>query len=308
MDSERPVTTESGANENAGVLYAVMAYVMWGITPLYWHVIREVPLAEIMAHRIVWCALFLLIVTVVMGNLRRVIGAMCTPRTVLTLALAGFTVAINWSIFIYCVATDQIIEVSLGFYITPLLSFVIGALFLGERMSRVRVLAICLAALAVAIEAIAVGKLTWVAPSLALTFTLYGFIKKHVAIPALDGLLVETALLSPIALACIVWWASHDTAAFGQSTTLTQALLIGSGPVTAIPLVLFAAGARRIRLTTLAFVQYIAPSMALMLAVFVFGEAFTLTDGLVFSLVWLALLAVALEGRGVRFWRSRSPA
>jgi chloramphenicol-sensitive protein RarD len=173
-------------------------------------------------------------------------------------------------------------------------------------MSRVRILAICLATAAVAIEAIAVGKLTWIAPSLALTFTLYAYIKKHVAIAALDGMLLETALLSPVALACMVWWASHGMAAFGNSGTLTDALLLGAGPLTAVPLALFAAGARRIRLTTLAFVQYIAPSMALLLAVFVFGESFTSKDGLIFGLVWLALLGVALEGRDIRFWRSRS--
>lgn len=278
----------------------MLAYGLWGIVPLYWRMLDGVSPFEVTAHRIVWCALFALAVALLRGRRRDVSAVLLAPKLLGTLALTGLLITTNWTVYIYCVASRQLVEASLGYYINPLISIALGVLFLGERMSRLRLVAVVLASLAVAAKAASLGHVPWIAPVLALSFGLYGYFRKLAPVDALDGLLVETAFVLPLALGFLGFWSIGGHATFPSPDAARDALLIGAGPITAIPLALFAAGARRIRLSTLGFLQYLSPSITLALAVLGFGEPFTRFDALAFGCVWAALALVALEGRIAR--------
>lgn len=299
----------NGATDDArGIFYAGSAYVVWGIVPIYWRWLGDVPPFELTVQRVLWCTTFLAAVSLARGHLGRVVE-ICTNRRLLgTLALTSILISCNWTLYIWCVATNRLVEASLGYYMTPLISFAAGYAFFGERLSRVRLLGIALAAIAVALRAAALGHVSWVGPALALSFGFYGYFRKRAAVTAMDGLLVETMLLFPFTLGLVVWWAAKGTGAFPSTNLLRDALLIGGGPLTAIPLAMFAAGARRIRLTTLGFLQYLSPSITLLLAVLAFGEPFTRIDSLAFGCVWTALLLVAFEGRILRLGQPAPPA
>ncbi|MGH6889003.1 MAG: EamA family transporter RarD [Rhizomicrobium sp.] len=292
-------------DDPAGISCAVLAYVLWGIVPLYWRLLDGVPPFEVTAHRIVWCVLFAAVAALLRGRVRR-LGTILRSRKLLRLlALTGALIAINWTVYIYCVASRQLVEASLGYYINPLISVALGVLFFGERMSRLRLGAVALASLAVAAKAVSLGHFPWIAPVLALSFGFYGFFRKLAPVDALDGLLAETAIVLPVALALLAFWSFAGTAAFPSPDIGRDVLLVGAGPITAVPLALFAAGARRIRLSTLGFLQYLSPSITLLLAVFGFGETFTRFDALAFGCVWAALVLVALEGR-IAWFRLRT--
>jgi chloramphenicol-sensitive protein RarD len=285
------------ADETAGILYAGLAYAIWGIVPLYWRLLGSVPPVELTIHRILWCALFIAAVTVARGHVGRIVSIFRTPRLIGVLALTSVLITCNWTLFIYCVATNQLVEASLGYYMTPLVSFAAGMMFFGERMSRVRLVGAGLALLAVVIQMIGLGHFPWIGPGLALSFGFYGYFRKLAPVAALDGLLVETLLLFPLTFALVGFWAIKGTGAFPSHDLLKDMLLILSGPLTAIPLAMFSAGARRIRLTTLGFLQYVSPTVTLLLAVFGFHEAFTRSNAVAFGCVWIALVIVALEGQ-----------
>lgn len=295
-------------DEPAGIACAVLAYALWGIVPLYWRMLDGVPPFEVTAHRIVWCALFALCVTMLRGRLSHVAAILRTRKVFAMLALSGTLIAVNWTVYIYCVASRQLVESSLGYYINPLVSIALGVCFLGEKMSRLRLVAVILASLAVAAKAVSLGHFPWIAPVLAFSFGLYGFLRKLAPVDAFDGLLVETAVVFPAALALIAFWSLAGTASFPSAGLGRDLLLVGGGPITAIPLALFAVGARRMRLSTLGFLQYLSPSITLLLAVFGFGEPFTRFDALAFGCVWGALVLVAFESRAARFrpWPRRA--
>ncbi len=302
--SERP-----HSDDPAGIAYAVLAYGLWGIVPLYWRLLDGVPPFELTVHRIAWCALFVMAVAFLRGRMAQIVAIFRAPRLVGMLALTGFLISLNWTVYIYCVASRQLVEASLGYYINPLISVALGVLLFGEHMSRLRFAAVLLATLAVVVKAVSLGHIPWIAPVLALSFGFYGFFRKLAPVDALDGLLVETWIILPFSVALLVYWYAIGTAAFPSPDWTRDALLIGAGPITAIPLALFAAGARRIRLSTLGFLQYLSPSITLLLAIFGFGEPFTRLDAFAFGCVWAALVLVALEGRMARFKpRISSPA
>ncbi len=284
-------------NEATGILYAGLAYAIWGVIPLYWRMLDDVPPFELTVHRILWCAVFVAGVTALRGRLSHIVDIVRQPQLLATLALTSILISTNWTIFIYCVATNHLVEASLGYYLTPLLSIGLGVFLFGERMSRLRLAGVTLAAIAVAVKAIAFGHFPWIGLSLAFSFGFYGFFRKKAPVDALDGLLVETLLLFPITLALVVYWASSGQGAFPSPHISKDALLIAGGPITAIPLAMFAAGARRMRLSTLGFLQYLSPSITLLLAIFGFHEAFNRGDAVSFALIWVALAIVALEGR-----------
>jgi chloramphenicol-sensitive protein RarD len=292
--------SEAHPSEATGILYAALAYAFWGFVPLYWRMLGDVAPFELTVHRILWCALFISVITLIRGHAGRVFSIFRTPRLIGTLALTSVLITCNWTLFIYCVATNQLVEASLGYYMTPLVSFAAGIAFFGERMSRVRLIGVGLAILAVVIQMIGLGHIPWIGPALALSFGFYGYFRKLAPVAALDGLLVETLLLFPVTLGLVGFWAIKGIGAFPSHNLLKDALLIGGGPLTAVPLALFAAGARRIRLTTLGFLQYVSPTITLLLAVFGFHEAFTRTNAIAFVCVWTALIIVALEGRLAR--------
>ncbi|MEI9995206.1 MAG: EamA family transporter RarD [Rhizomicrobium sp.] len=284
-------------DETRGILYAGAAYAIWGLVPLYWRLLGGISPGEITLHRILWCALFGLAVTVGRRRVSHLVLVFRTPRLLGALAASSVLITANWTLYMYCVTTHQLVEAALGYYLTPLVSIALGVALLGEKISRLRVVAIALATIAVAIEAFALGHVPWVAPALALTFGFYGYVRKLTPVDALDGLTIETLLLLPVTLAFIVLWAVDGTGAFPAAAPSRDALLIFTGPLTALPLVMFAAGARRIRMTTLGFLQYLSPSITLIVATLILAEPFTRLDAIVFACIWSALVLVSLDGR-----------
>ena len=287
-------------NETAGILYAGAAYSLWGLFPLYWELLAVVPPIELSIHRMLWCALFAAGVTAARGRLGMVWRVVRTRRLIAALALSSVLIAANWTIYIWSIASHHIVEAALGYYINPLLSIVLGVALLGERLSRVKLAAIALAAVAVGVQAVEVGHVPWIALSLALTFGFYGYVRKLTPVDPLDGLTVETCLLFPLTLGTVAFLAWQGTGAFPAAHFSTDALLVLAGPVTAVPLALFAAGVRRLRMTTLGFLQYLSPTITLAVATLVFGEPFSVTDAATFGCVWVALILVGLEGRIAR--------
>ena len=295
-------------DEALGILYAGGSYVLWGFVPLYWAMLAGVSPYEITLHRIFWGALLTAVVTAVRGRWREITAIFTRRGTILALAVSSILIAVNWTIFIWCVSTHQLVESSLGYYLTPLVSMALGLILLGEKISRLRLAAIGLAALAVIVQAFELGHIPWPAPALALSFGFYGYVRKRTPVDALDGLTVETMLLFPITAAILGYLAWQGTGAFTSATPMRDLLLAGGGPITAVPLTMFAAGARRVRMTTLGFLQYLAPSITLLVATLLMGEPFTRADILTFGFVWSALVLVGLEGQLMRLRTRRSAA
>ena len=283
--------------ETRGILYAGGAYFIWGLVPLYWTLLRDVSPVEITLHRILWCALFGLAVTAARGRVARFVSVIRTPRLLGALAASSLLITANWTLYMYCVTTRQLVDAALGYYLTPLVSIALGVVMLNEKISRPRLAAIALALVAVAVEAFALGHIPWIAPALALSFGFYGYVRKLTPVDALDGLTIETTLLLPITLVFVSLWALNGTGAFPAASLSRDAAIVFTGPLTALPLVMFAAGARRVRMTTLGFLQYLSPSITLVVATLILGEKFGRTNAIAFGLIWMALVLVSLEGR-----------
>lgn len=281
-----------------GVIYGASAYVTWGIIPIFWKFLEQVGdvgAVEIVVHRIVWTLVFAVAALAAWQRLPKLWAALKNPRTVLALAASAVLIAVNWGLFIWAVTADRIIDTSLGYYINPLVSFVLGVVWLGERLTKLQLVAVGLAVLGVVNQTVAVGYLPWISLALAVSFGIYGLIRKMVPVESLEGLTVEALLLAPLSLGYIIYLASAGTGAFLQQGMSLDLLLILAGPLTAIPLLLFAAGARLVRLSTMGFLQYLAPSISLVLAVFLYNEPFTQAHAVTFALIWSALALVTWE-------------
>jgi len=308
VDAPHAPGTAAPQDDPTGILYAGLAYASWGVIPLYWRLLSGVPPFELTVHRVFWCALFLGAVVLARSRFSHMLSLFRSPKLIATLALTSVLIATNWTVFIYCVSTNQLVEASLGYYINPLISIGLGVALFGETMSRMRLAGVILAGTAVAIQTLELGHFPWIAPVLALSFGFYGYFRKRAPVGSLDGLTIETWILFPLTCGLILFWGMTGRGAFPSPHLTRDTLLILGGPLTAIPLTLFAAGARRIRLSTLGFLQYLSPSITLLLAVFLFGEKFTRIDAITFGCVWAALLLVALEGRYARFRARATPA
>lgn len=289
-----------------GVIYAASAYTLWGIVPVFWRYIRHVPAFEVTMHRVIWCAVVLAILMAVRRRWREVGAALSNRRLTATLALTSVLISVNWGLYIWCVESDQLVEASLGYYINPLVSIALGVVLLGERLGPMRRIAVGLAVVAVAVQTLALGHFPAIALTLAMSFGLYGYFRKLAPVASSEGLLIETGILLPITSGLVLFWWLEGTGHFLAGDVTTDLLLVAAGPVTALPLALFAAGARRIALSTLGFLQYLAPSLTLILATVFYGEPFTWIHAATFGCVWLALLLLAAE-EGLGFRRARAP-
>lgn len=281
--------------DRTGVMFAASAYVMWGIIPIFWKQITAADAVEIVAHRIVWTLAFTLCILGFRNRLSHLWTALRDPWAVLALATSSILIAVNWGIFIWAVMSDRIIETSLGYYINPLVSFVLGVAVLKERLTDAQKGAILLAGLGVANQTLALGYLPWVSLVLAFSFGVYGLIRKTIHVESVEGLTVETILLLPLSAGYLVFLFTSGQNAFAQHGLLNDFYLVLAGPLTAIPLLLFAAGARRIPLFMVGFLQYLAPSISLALAVFMYGETFTHAHAVTFALIWSALVLVSWD-------------
>jgi chloramphenicol-sensitive protein RarD len=289
------MTTQEHPNETAGILFASGAYVLWGMFPLYWRLLDSVPPLEIATHRILWCALLVGAVTLWRGRIGGVWRIVRTKKLISALTVSSLLIAANWTIYIYSISMRDVVEAALGYFINPLLSILLGVVLLGERISKLRLAAVLLATVALIVKTVTIGHVPLIALGLALTFGFYGYIRKLTPVDAIDGMVVETGILFPFTLAAITLMALNGTGAFPKASLSTNALLIFGGAVTAVPLALFAAGARRMRLSTLGFVQYFSPTITLLVATLAFGEPFGRLDLIVFGCIWIALILVGLE-------------
>lgn len=273
-----------------GLVYALGAFTAWGVVlPIYLKALAEVPVLQILAHRIVWGALFALALVAGLGR-RRELRQLLVPRTMALLSLSALLVTINWVTYIYAVSNSHIVETSLGYFMNPLVSIALGMLVLGERLRPLQIAACLVAGIGVAILAAATGGLPWIALTLAFSFGFYGLVRKVVAVESLIGFTFEASVLAPIAALYLLWlWASGQNS-FGIATPARDTLLLGAGVVTALPLIWFAAAARKLPLTTIGLLQFSSPSATFLLGVFVYDEPFSASEATTFACIWLALL------------------
>lgn len=282
-----------------GALSAALAFVWWGLFPLYFRIVGGVPPGEILAHRIFWCLLFLGLVLSVRRQWAWFPRVLRQPKVLAAFVASALLIAANWLTYIWSVYNDHVIDASLGYFITPLFNVLLGYTLLHERPRRVQWIALAIAALGVLWLTVQTGRLPWIALVLAITFASYGLLRKVAALGPLEGLTLETIVLAPLALAAIVIWTLQGTATFPSPAPGTNAWLIALGPITAVPLLLFAAGARSLSLTALGLLQYIGPTIQLAVGVWAFGEPFGGARLIGFACIWLALLIYTLDG-----WRA----
>lgn len=285
-----------GTTSRAGVLLGLCAYLMWGLFPLYFRLLEAAGAVEIVLHRIVWSLVACCVMVTVVRGWATVRSA--TRRQVLLLAAAAAVISVNWGVFIWAVNAGQVVEASLGYFINPLVSVLLGVLVLGERLRRVQWAAVGIAASAVGVLTFDYGRPPWIAIALAASFGSYGLLKNRVGrgVGALPGLTVETAVLAPLALGGLVW-----LGVTGRSTATAEGpglvlLLMASGVLTALPLLLFAGAARRVPLSTIGLLQYITPVMQLLIGVLLFGEPMPPLRLAGFALVWVALAVFSVDG------------
>lgn len=283
-----------------GTLYAIAAYLAWGLFPIYFKSLHEVAALEILLNRMIWALVFLLGVLAWRKQWSWIPLLLTRPRVVAGFAASATLLSVNWLIYIWAINNGHIIDASLGYFITPLVNIVIGFAVLRERLAPLQWLSVGLAAAGVAWLGWQSGHLPWIGVGLALSFGTYGLLRKTSALGALEGLSLETFLLFPFAFAYLAWLGAHGQSSLTNGAPHLRLLLIASGPITAVPLLLFAAGARRITMTTLGILQYIAPFMQFAIGVWLYQEYFDSQRLLGFATIWLALIVYSCDS----LWRT----
>jgi chloramphenicol-sensitive protein RarD len=281
---------------NKGILAGISAYILWGLFPIYWRLLEGDPAIEILAHRMVWSLVFVAGILTLQKEWRWLGEVFRTRRTVVIYTLAAILLAFNWYTYIWAVNAGYVVEASLGYFINPLVNFLLGVIFLGEKLRGGQVAAVILAGLGVIYLTVNYGSLPWISLVLAFTFAMYGLIKKTAPLESMHGFSLETLVLFLPALAYLLYRDASGVGAFVHQGVLISLLLILAGPVTSIPLLLFGYAARRIPLSMLGFIQYIAPTMQFLLGVYVYFEPFPKARLVGFCIIWLALLIYSIEG------------
>ena len=304
MKSNNSQTTKSTIDPDTlwGAIYAVSAFLIWGISPIYWKALRSVPALEIILHRIVWSFFLLVPLIIVMRRWWEFIAVLQNLRTVLILLFTALIVSGNWLLYIWAVNNDHLLQASLGYYINPLVNVVLGMAFLKERLRAPQILAVGLAAAGVLYLTLYYGEFPWIALALAVSFGLYGLIRKVAPVGSLVGLTVETLLLSIPALAYLFYLDGLGQSSIFRVSLKLDLMLMGCAVVTAFPLLFFTLGARRLYLSTMGLLQYIAPSCMFILAVFLFREPFASAQVVTFILIWTALAIYSADS--VRYYRN----
>lgn len=280
---------------NPGIAYAALAYGVWGLFPLYFHALAGVPSIEVLLHRMVWALLAVGVILVVRRHWAWIVPTVRRPREMALFLLGALLIAGNWFVYIWAIQNAHVLDASLGYFVTPLINVLLGRFVLHERPRPAQWTAIAIAAAGVGWLAWQTGHVPWVSLVLALSFGTYGLVKKLAPTGALEALALETAILFPFAAVALLWMASQGQNAFASGTPVDRLLLIASGPITVVPLLWFAAGARRIPMTTLGLLQYIAPMLQLVLGVWVFHEPMNANRFTGYVLVWIALGLYAAE-------------
>lgn len=281
--------------QKKGVFFALAAFIMWGIAPVYFKQIAHIDSFEILAQRIIWSVLFLVFISLVSGQLHKTIAVFKQPKQLAVLALSACLLGFNWGLFIWSVNNNHMLEASLGYYINPLINVLMGYLFLSERLRKRQGLAVVLALTGVAIQIISFGSVPAIALSLAASFACYGLLHKKTHIESIPGLLVEALVLLPFAILYWIYMEPSATSDMTQNPLSTNLMLLSAGIVTTLPLLCFTAAAKRLQYTTLGFIQYIGPSLMFMLAVQFYDEALELKDYITFGFIWLALIVFSWD-------------
>jgi chloramphenicol-sensitive protein RarD len=277
-----------------GVLFAVSCYLCWGLLPLYWKLLHSVAPIQILCHRIVWSAGLLLLILTVKRHWGWLEPFRRQPKKLAIFVLSSLTLSANWLLYIWAINHGRIVESSLGYYINPLINVLLGRILLGERLTPVQKLAVACAFAGVLWMTLQLGSFTWVALGLAISFGLYGLLRKQAPLPSLEGLSLETLLLAPLALIALLVFEWKGDGNFGHTGMLADGLLIGAGVVTAIPLIFFAHGARRLTLASMGIIQYISPTLQLLIGVMLYHEPFDHAHAIGFCLIWAGLVMYTL--------------
>ncbi|MBB6056422.1 EamA family transporter RarD [Tolumonas osonensis] len=278
-----------------GMLYALTAFFIWGVAPLYFKHIGFVPAGEIVTHRIIWSCVFLILLVWWTKSGRAVLAVFRHPRYLALLTLTAVLIAANWLLFIWAINHDHMLESSLGYFINPLLNILLGMLFLGERLRQWQWFAVALAVSGVVLQIVTLGVFPWIALALAGSFAVYGLLRKKMAVDSLTGLLVETLVLTPVAAWYLFLYADSATSQLSQNTLALNLWLIAAGIITTVPLLCFTAGAKRLRLSTIGFFQYIGPSLMFIFAITLYHEPIVWQKWLTFALIWSALVVFSWD-------------
>ncbi|WP_374432341.1 EamA family transporter RarD [Tabrizicola sp.] len=305
--SETPAPLRAGATTGdslSGFLYALTAYLLWGFLPLYMKALAHIPPVEVIAHRVLWSVPIAVAVIAWMGRTDDLKAALRSLRMLGMGAMTAALISVNWGIYVWAIGSGHALDAALGYYINPLFSIFLGAVLLGERMGRTQMVAIALAVVAVGILTWEAGRLPVVALGLTVTWGFYAYLKRRLPIGPNQGFTLEVVILLLPALAYIGWLLANGTGHFLEGVAWDNALLLGCGIVTAVPLMIYANGAKRLTLSTIAIMQYIAPTLIFLTAVFVFGEPFSAVKLLAFSLIWAALVIYSAPLLAQRFNRA----
>ena len=296
---QRDLYSQFDSQVQLGLISAITAYLLWGFVPIYFRLVDQIGALQIVAHRVIWSVVIVGLYLVLTNRLGEIIATIKNLNTILLLCCSSVAVTFNWLVFVYGVETSQILAVSLGYFINPLVSVAIGMILLAERQKFLQFVAIIIAAIAVVIQTILVGELPIISLSLAFSFAIYGYLRKHIPVSAFTGILIETLLMLPFALVFLIFWGGVGGRVLGYSFSIWP-LLIGLGLVTSVPLILFAVGARYLRLTTLGILQYIAPSIHFLVAILLFDELLTFETLLTFVLIWISLILYSYSSINAR--------
>jgi len=285
---------------NIGLLHALGAFLIWGLFPLYFQLIAQVSPVEIVLQRSLWSLVFVLLVLAWQRHWAWLGQTLRQPRRVALFTASALLLSCNWLTYVYSVQTSQVVEASLGYFINPLVNVLLGVVVLRERLRALQWIAVALAACGVLWLTWHAGRLPWIALLLAGSFGLYGLIRKTAPLGALEGLALENLLLAPIVLPALLWWTFSHAGALGQGNPALAGWLVLTGPLTALPLLLFASAARRLPLATLGMVQYTSPSLQLLMGVWLLHEPFDGAKLFGFVLIWLGLLVISIDALGLR--------
>jgi chloramphenicol-sensitive protein RarD len=293
MADPAPLPPARNEDSPRGFAFAFAAYLFWGVLPLYLKLMAHIPPAEVIAHRILWSVPIAGVVLIVLRRTADLRRALATPRMLAMAAVTAALLSVNWGLYVWAVLNDRALDTALGYYINPLFSVALGAILLGERLSRLQLVAIGLAALAVVVLTVAAGSLPWVSLALTVSWGFYAYFRKTLPVGPNQGFFLEVAILAPVALGWIVWAEATGRGHF--TAPADAALLIGAGFATAGPLMVYANGAKLLRLSTIGMMQYIAPTIVFLIAVFVFDEPFGQERLIAFGLIWVALALYSVE-------------
>lgn len=303
-DSSRAAPATLAGLDRRGLITVFGAFLIWGLIPLYLKLLQSMPVLQIAAHRITWGCVFCMALLLLQRRGGEVLRILKDPKIRWRLALSALLIGTNWTLYVWAVDTNRVVEASLGYFINPLLNVLLGVVVLKERLNRMQWAAIALAALGVLYLTVNAGYLPWLSLVLALSFAFYGLVRKLTPVEALSGFAVESIILTPACVAYLVWCEIQGVGVMQTASFSLMSLLLLSGPVSAVPLVLFAAGAKRLPYSTVGLMQYIAPTMVLLIAVLIFREPFDMARMICFGLIWAALALYVADS----LWRSRKTA